>query len=389
MSTVRTVLPLAFVVALSIVGLGTVIPVLPFQAKALGASNDIATLIYSIFSAVSFIAAPLWGRASDRIGRKPVMTASLCVAVVSYLWLSQVTSLWELYACRALAGVSTGLMAAGFAWVADVTAPEHRAAGLGVLGAAFGVGFMVGPGIGAIVAGASSSGAPNYVLPALIAAACNGAALAAALLLVREPSRHRVATRTPKLTLLRTPALARLMLIYFCVSLLFTGVEGGFALWGAARFGIGPREVGLILFVVGGVTVLTQGGVGALTRRYGEKHLLIGSIALLLLAFLLMPLASGPWSVLGAVALFAVGIGLHTPTLQSLLSRHTPMTHQGNIMGTAQSASSLARVFGPAWAGFMLEQYAPNALFLVGAAALLPILALTVVTVRGLQDPAP
>jgi len=158
--------PLYFVVCLNIAGLGVVIPLLPFYATHFGAGADTAPLVFSIFSGAGLLTAPLWGRLSDYIGRKPVMLACIATTILSYLWLAIAQSLWEVFASRALAGAAAGWLAAAQAYVADSTSETDRAKGMGLLGASIGLGFVIGPTMGGIAVGGDS---PNYALPSILA----------------------------------------------------------------------------------------------------------------------------------------------------------------------------------------------------------------------------
>src|SRR5439155_2431092 len=147
-------MPILFlIVFVDLVGFGLIIPLLPFYAERFGASPQLGTLLLAIFSLMSMLAAPLWGRLSDRIGRRPVLMASMAAAALAYLWLGFASELWMLFAARAFAGICAGNIAAAQAYIADVTPPEKRARGMGMIGAAFGLGFIIGPARGGLVAG--------------------------------------------------------------------------------------------------------------------------------------------------------------------------------------------------------------------------------------------
>lgn len=372
MSEIKPLLPLAAATGISIIGLGTIIPSLPFFATSLGAGPDVAAMIFSVFSAAALISAPVWGMVSDRIGRKPVMLVAVFFTVLSYLWMAQAGSLWELYASRIMAGLTAGWMAASQAFVADVTSPENRAKGLGLLGASFGVGFTIGPVIGAI---ATHGDNPSYALPAYIAAGCAVVSLLVTLFLVKEPKRHREALGHNRLRLLQDPNLARLVGLYFLVFLMFTGVEGVFALWAKDKFGLGASEVGYILGYSGIIMIIVQGGIGRAVAKRGEGKVTVFAICCLLGAFASAPFVTGPLGILVPMGLFALAMGLHNPAMQSLLSRLAPDGRQGGVMGIAQSSMSMARIAGPAWAGAVFANFGPDWPFYVGALVLLPIIA--------------
>ncbi len=383
MDSIKPLLPLAAATCLSIIGLGVVIPVLPFYVTELGGARDLAPLIFSTFSGAALVTAPFWGRLSDRIGRRPVLLIAIGATVLAYLWLAVASDIWELFASRAFAGATAGWMAASQAYASDVTDEANRAKGLGLLGAAFGIGFTIGPGIGGIAVG-NGAGEADYVLPALLAAGFAGAALVITALFVREPERIR-ASAVPRLRFeaLRDPDLGRLLLLYFLVALVFTALEGVFAVWAAEAFGLGARDVAWYLVFAGIITVIVQGGaVGRLAKRVGEAKLAVAAVLSLMGAAVALIFVGSPLQILLPMALLAIGMGFNNPSLQSLLSRAAPAHLKGGVLGTAQSAQSFARILGPAWAAYVFGQFGTEAPFFVAAAILLAALAVAASVVR-------
>src|SRR5580700_11130665 len=167
---------LFLIVLIDLIGFGLVIPLLPFYAVRFHASPQEVTVLMAVFSLASMLTAPLWGRLSDRVGRRPVLMVSMAAAALAYLWMGFASALWMLFAARALAGACAGNIAAAQAYIADVTSPEKRARGMGMIGAAFGLGFIIGPALGGIVAGDNAATA-DLQTPGLIAAALSGTAL--------------------------------------------------------------------------------------------------------------------------------------------------------------------------------------------------------------------
>src|SRR5215813_4693934 len=182
---IRPMPVLFFIVFIDLVGFGVVIPLLPFHAERFGAAPDRVTLVMASYSLAQFFFAPLWGRLSDRFGRRPILLVSLVFSVASYLWLGFADALWMLYGARLLAGAGAGNIAAAQAYVADVTPPEGRAKGMGLIGAAFGLGFTVGPALGGLIAGSDPTTAA-VARPAFVAAALSAAAFVGTLLFLRE-----------------------------------------------------------------------------------------------------------------------------------------------------------------------------------------------------------
>lgn len=374
-SNFKALIPLAAATCVNIIGLGIVIPLLPFAVKASGGGDFEAAAIFSVFSACSLLSAPFWGRLSDKVGRKPVMVISVLATVVSYVWLANADSQLAIFMSRAFAGFTAGWLATSQAFVADVTTSEDRAKGMGILGAAFGIGFTIGPAIGGTAVGGED---PNFVLPCYISAGCAAIGFLITALLVKEPARHRIQQSDlteGALKIAKEPWLIRLLVPFFLVSLVFTGVEGTLAIWGAHVLDIGPREIGYFLAFAGVINAIVQGGlVGRLSKKMGEARVaLIGALALMLAVLSLSFVTEFYWLAL-PMALLAIAMGFHNPAMQSLMSRQAPVGWKGAVMGTAQSTSSLARIAGPALAGLALEHIDVTAQFWFGFAILVPVL---------------
>jgi len=281
--------------------------------------------------------------------------------------------LWMLFAARAFAGACAGNIAAAQAYIADVAPPDQRAKGMGMIGAAFGLGFIIGPVVGGIVAGNDLATA-DLETPGLIAAALSFAAFLGVILLLPESlapgraisSRGRIAAAR---SALGRPVLARLIAVFFLATLAFSGMETTFAWWAIAQFGWGPRSIGFVFFYVGLLSVLMQGVlIGPLTRRFGEERLMLVGLAMLVLGLLLLPFAGDLPRLLVAVSALAIGNGALAPSLSSLISRRAAAGEQGEVMGVAQSAGSLSRVLGPIIAGSLFGAVGPGSPFLLGAA---------------------
>jgi DHA1 family tetracycline resistance protein-like MFS transporter len=367
-------MPILFLIVFTdLVGFGLVIPLLPFYAERFHASPLQMTMLFATFSLMSMLTAPLWGRLSDRVGRRPVLMASMAAAAAAYLWLAFASQLWMLFAARAFAGACAGNIAAAQAYVADVTTPEKRAKGMGMIGAAFGFGFIIGPVIGGVVAGDDLATA-DLQTPGLIAAGLSLAAFFGVLLLLPESRsaaarqfRTRGGVAALRDALLR-PVLARLVIMFFLVILAFSALETTFAWWAIAQFGWGPRPTGFVFFYVGLLSALMQGVlIGPLTRRFGEERLMLGGLVLLALGLLLLPLAQGVPVLIVALTALALGIGAMQPSINSLISQHAGMERQGEVMGVTQAVGSLSRVVGPLAAGSLFEAVGHHAPFLLGA----------------------
>jgi len=384
---------LFLIVFVDLVGFGLVIPLLPFYAVRFGASPQQVTLLLAIYSLMQLFTAPLWGRLSDRVGRRPVLIVSMAASVFAYWWIGSATALWMLFVARALAGACAGNIAAAQAYIADITKPEERAKGMGLIGAAFGLGFIIGPALGGLLAGNDPAKA-DVETPAWVAAALSFIALCGVLLLLPESlSADRRGVRGPRhrrlsaiLDVLRRPVLSRLILIFFLVILAFAGMESTFALWAMEQFGWGPGQVGYVFAYVGVLSAILQGGlIGGLTRRFGEERLLLCGLALIGMGLLVMTVAHSVAVLAFAVSALALGMGLTQPSLNSLISRSAGDDEQGEVLGVSQSAGSLSRVLGPATAGFYFEEFGRDAVFFWGAVLVAATLFVALKLVRGLD----
>jgi MFS transporter, DHA1 family, tetracycline resistance protein len=372
---IKAVPTLFLIVFVDLVGFGLVIPLLPFYAVRFAASPQEVTALLAVYSLAQLVTAPLWGRLSDKIGRRPVLLFSLTASAFAYLWLGGATALWMLFAARAFAGACAGNIAAAQAYIADVTRPEERARGMGLIGAAFGLGFIIGPALGGLIAGNDPATA-DIETPAWIAAGLSMLAFCGVLLLLSESLPAGVRSRAVAhnrigavVEVLHRPVLSRLILVFFLVILAFAGMESTFALWAMGEFGWGPRQVGYVFAYVGILSAVLQGGlIGRLTRRFGEERLLLCGLALIGAGLLLMTLAHNLAVLVVAVTGLSLGMGLSQPSLNSLISRRAGNEEQGEVMGVSQSVGSLSRVLGPFAAGFCFAAFGRNAAFLWGAA---------------------
>jgi DHA1 family tetracycline resistance protein-like MFS transporter len=366
-------MPILFlIVFIDLVGFGLVIPLLPFYAERFAASPLQMTTLFATYSLMSMVTAPFWGRLSDRVGRRPVLLVSMAAAALAYAWLAFASRLWMLFAARAVAGACAGNIAAAQAYIADVTPPERRAKGMGMIGAAFGLGFIIGPVLGGVLAGEDVATA-DLVTPGLMAAALSLVACLGVILMLPESLAAGAAARPhSRFAALRDalarPVLAQLLAVFFLSTLAFSGMETTFAWWALAQFGWGPRSTGFVFFYVGLLSALLQGVlIGPLARRWGEERLMLGGLALIALGLLVLPFAADLPLLLIAVTLLAVGNGAAAPSLSSLISRRAGVREQGEVMGVAQSAGALARVLGPLVAGALFAELGRGSPFLCGA----------------------
>ncbi len=372
-SDFRALAPAALATCVNIIALGVMIPLLPFFVKAHGGDDFQAALVFSTYSAFSFLSAPFWGRLSDRIGRKPVLLISAAATIVSYLWLAHAGSMTEIFLSRAFAGLTAGWLATAQAYVSDVTTSDDRAKGMGMLGAAFGIGFTIGP---LIVWQTVGFDTPDYVTPAYLSAGFAACGLAIAALLIKEPNRHLKTAGKIAMSVgyvARDKLLALQFLPYFLVSVVFTGVEGTFAQWSEHVLSLGPAEVGYYLGFAGIMNAVAQGGlVGRMSRRIGEvMTAMIGAVCLLA-GSVCLALTTTTGMIYLSLGLISIAMGLHNPAMQSLMSKTAPENWKGGVLGAAQSSASLARILGPALAGLLLAQVSVTAQFWACAALSIP-----------------
>ena len=370
---------LFLIVFVDLVGFGIVIPLLPFYAEHFGAGPEVVTMVMASYSLAQLVMAPLWGRLSDRIGRRPVLMASMAGSVVSYLLLAWAPSLAILIVARFAAGAMAGNIAAAQAYVADVTPPERRAQGMGLIGAAFGLGFILGPAIGGVLAGHDPANV-DFMAPALAAAALSAIALLGAVLLLREsldrnaPPPPRIARIVAVRRVLTGGGVARFILIGFATIAVFAGMETTFALWSSRTFGWGPAQNGYLFAFVGVIGAILQGAaIGPLTRRFGEARLLAAGLVLIAVGLLGIAATTTVVMLFASAALLGLGFGMANPSLAALVSRGAGPADQGMVLGVNQSAGSLARVLGPLAAGVAFAHLGKSAPFLLGAIAILPV----------------
>jgi MFS family permease len=318
------------------------------------------------------LAAPIWGRLSDRAGRRPVLMVSMAAAALAYLWMAFADALWMLFAARALAGICAGNIGAAQAYIADVTPPEKRAHGMGMIGAAFGLGFIIGPALGGVVAGHNTATA-DLRTPGLIACGLSLVALLGVLVVLKEslpaglPPRPRKGRIAALRDALARKSLARLLVVFFLAIVAFGGMEATFALWAMAQFNYGPAQIGYIFTYIGVLSAVMQGGlIGRLTARFGEEKLLVAGLALIALGLLAIPAAHDLPMLVVAVSCLALGMGAMQPSLNSLISRRAGVDEQGEILGVAQSVASLSRVLGPLLAGALFAGLGRDSPFLAG-----------------------
>lgn len=356
-----------FTVLLDLLGFGMVLPLLPFYAERYGASPFGVAMLFASFSLAQFVFAPVWGWLSDRVGRRPVLLGSIAGAVAAYALFALARSFTVLLIARTASGVAAANYSIAQAYIADTTTPEDRARGMGLLGAAFGLGFVLGPVLGglagmlgyaAVPAAAGLLALVNFVLawalvpeslpPERRAAGRDARAAAAGSSrargwLDREAVRGATGDRS----------VAGLMLLVFLVIFAFSNMEATLGLFVEERFGFGFFETAWLFTYLGVVMVIVQGGLlGPLARRFGERRLIFAGIVAMALGLALLPVGRGLVPLTVTTGLLAVGMGLQNPSALALISRMTEEHRQGGTLGVTRSLGALARGVGPIWGGW-------------------------------------
>ncbi|HLG14295.1 MAG TPA: MFS transporter [Blastocatellia bacterium] len=354
----RSPLVIIFItIFIDLVGFGIVIPVLPLYAQTMNASPTEIGLLVSVFSAMQFIFSPLLGRLSDRVGRRPVLLLSLLGTSAGFLTMGVAGSLAWLFAGRIIDGVSGGNISTAQAYIADVTSPEERSRGMGLIGAAFGLGFVVGPAMGGLLSHISP-GAPFLFAGTL--AAANAVALYFLLPESLAPEHRREARRRGSILDVFSEAgswqLGAVMATYFFATLSFGLMTTIYPLFTAKRFEFDATHNGYVFAFVGLIGAVIQGGLlGRLLRAFGDKLLAVVGTAALAISMFFLPATATVAMLLLVSTGIAIGNSLATPTLNGLASKSVNAAWQGRVLGVLQSSASLARIIGPVLGGWLLQ----------------------------------
>jgi DHA1 family tetracycline resistance protein-like MFS transporter len=348
-------------VFVDLLGFGIVLPLLPYYAQQLHASGIAAGALIAVYSAMQFLAAPWWGRLSDRIGRRPVLLVSLAGSTLSYLIFALANNIEWLFVSRVLAGLAGANISVAQAFIADTTSAQERARGMGLIGAAFGLGFVFGPAIGGSLAHYGQA-APGFA--ATIICGLNFVVAVFRLPESLAPEqRHARPASHPLAQLgdaLRRPLLRLPLLIFAAVVFSFATMETTLSLLCASRFHLTASQIYWLFGYLGLMTTLVQGGlIGRLTPRIDESHLAVVGAALLAIGLGATPFTAPVVPLLLALAAIACGQGISSPVLSSLISKSSGAHEQGGVLGVSQSAGSLARILGPLWGGVAFDYVGP------------------------------
>jgi DHA1 family multidrug resistance protein-like MFS transporter len=360
-SKTRNLYILTFTLFVVMLGYGVIIPILPFYINNMNAGGTELGLLTASYAVMRLICGPIWGSLSDRMGRKPILLVGISGYVVTMVWFGLATELWMLFAARILSGIlSSATAPTTMAYISDSTSEEERGGGMGLLGAAAGIGTILGPVLGGFLASASLS------TPFFVAA---GMALLSFLLTaiflpesIPTDARQKSKDESKLLDLkswwaaLFSPIGSILLLTFISTSglMIFSSV---FGLYGLQKFSFSPNDVGIMLMVLGLVSALAQGILaGPLTKRWGEETVIKSTLLGSVIGFLLMFLANNYLNILLTTAFFALMTALQIPALISLTSRRATIP-QGIAMGLSNSFVSLGRIVGPVWGGAALDIY--------------------------------
>ena len=348
-------------VALDLVGFGIVVPILGRYAERFGASGLQVGLMFASFSVAQMVFAPSLGRISDKVGRKPVIVFSLIGTAVGSFVTGAAGALWVLFLGRILDGASGASVAVAQGAVADIAPPEQRARLMGMLGAAFGVGFVVGPALG----GLAALGGPH--VPFYLAGSIAAVNAVAAMIRLPEtkPDTSHITEKHQRGSAL-SPALKRFALVGFLSMLGFAGFEATFSIWGEKQFGFTEGSASIVFVFVGVTLVAVQGGlIGPLTEKLGSRKLLRIGLTLVAVGLLLLGFTT-TWPMLFiALFLLSLGQGMSGPSGGALVAELAPVERRGEAIGYQQSTAAFGRVAGPVMAGALFDHVGINSQFLV------------------------
>ena len=366
-------------VFIDLVGFGLIIPVLPTYARELHASDTTVGFLMASYSAMQFLFTPFWGRLSDRVGRRPILLVSLFASCVGYMVWGFSSSLIMLFVARMIAGAGNANIAVAQAYVSDVTALENRARGMGMVGAAFGLGFVLGPAIGGVCAGFGLS------MIGFVAAAFSFVDFVLTFFFLPEPqNRTRAASERfgngPGFYLdtVQDPSLRVSLAIFFIATFAFANMETTLVLLTHDQFKFGTNMNSWMFTYIGVLIVMVQGGlIHRLNKKFGEKRLIACGLALSALGLMLTP-ATTNIVVLGlALAFLAIGSGVNNPSNQSMLSKLAQTDRVGGVLGVGQSLATLGRIAGPIVGASSYQHLGYSSPYWIGTVAMVVALALS------------
>ncbi|MEA2166208.1 MAG: transporter, family, tetracycline resistance protein [Thermoanaerobaculia bacterium] len=353
-------------VFIDLIGFGMVIPFLSFYAREYGASGTTVGMVVGVYSIMQFFFAPVWGRLSDRIGRRPVILISLTASCIGYFLFAFSRSLTLLFLSRIVAGAGGANIGTAQAYIADKTTTENRAKGMGIIGAAFGMGFILGPPLSGILSHVGTKhGMAGNLLPGVVAGSLSLIALTIAFFVLGESKPPDLRPRSgipPQFDKRVWSWMASHGLVLAIISttlitlLAVAGMETSVTLHARDRFHFTQLQMSWFFLFMGLIVAVIQGGlIGKLAKRFGEKTLIATGTASFTIGLALVPLVWRVPLLYGVVFFIAVGQGLTYPSLTSLLTKATPSSEHGSMLGLASGLGSLARFIGPILVGFLYD----------------------------------
>ena len=347
------------VVFIDLLGFGIVLPLLPTYAAVFHVSPAAIGFLVTSFSLLQLVAVPVWGAVSDRLGRRPVLIVGLVGSTVSYVLFAVAGSYWALLVSRIVAGAMGATIGVAQAYIADVTPPERRAHAMGILGAAFAMGFILGPALGGTVARHS------YASAGVVAAVLCAANALAAFFWLPETPRHESQRHGERV---RIASLAAPLAASFLVTASFAVIHVTLPLFGRDVWHDSTQQMGMLFAYMGVVSAVVQGGlVGRLARRVGERTVAAAGGLLLAAGLALVPVVAARWALYTALGTLAAGSALATPSVYAIVSRRAAASQQGAALGITQTASTLGRIAGPTVAGLLIDASGLSAPFWAGA----------------------
>jgi len=364
---------------IDMIGFGMVIPLLPFHPETVEAGALALGLLIGSFSLMQFIFSPLLGRLSDKVGRRPVILLSILSSTISFIVFALANSFTMLLISRITAGMATEAAVAQ-AYIADITTEKERTTGLGKVGAAHGAGFIIGPAIGGLLS------IYGFSAPGFAAAALTGVNFLFAFFFLPESNAHKSSMQTSVNSggywrrlakALTKPLIGTVFVILFIITFAFSAVPVIVPLLGIAFFGFGELEMSYFFMYIGVVQIVLQGIlIGRLTKRWGEKTLILFGSLVMTVGMFIMPLFSSIVVFFASLTLISSGIGILNTVLPSFISKRAPADEQGGMLGVAQSVGSIARIPGPLVGGLVAEFVGLNVAFLLSAALVMIAFAL-------------
>ena len=362
-----------FTVLIDLIGFGIVLPILPMYAQRFGAQGIGYGALVFVFSAMQFLATGLLGRLSDRVGRRPILLTTMVLNAAGYVLFAFAPSYAALFVARVISGLASGNISAAQAYVADITPPAERARGMGTIGAAFGIGFVVGPLLGGL-----ADHYLGHLAPGLIAAGLSVINFCSASLVLRESLAPEHRTTRPLLDFghlgdaLARKQLRPLMLVWLLAPFAFAGYTVALPLHMTKTFGWGAKELGWLFVVIGVIAAVVQGLVfGRLERRVGARALLVVGLFGMAVSIAAVPYATSSLLVYAWTVPLAFANSLFAPAASGLVSVYADPTEQGTILGAAQAFAALGRSLGPLAAGWAYDGLGQRPAFLLAGSVML------------------